>query len=74
MATGSTHLCVSDDTLVYAWDGQASTMRTYTFKDVNDLLKDTSQNNYTWEVAKANKIIGKNLGYYIMGYTKTDSK
>ncbi len=52
--------------LFFAWDGQASMPRTYTFEDVNELLPD-SDDNYTWEVKHALKGNGKKLGYYILG-------
>lgn len=56
--------------LCYAWDGQASTMRTYAFDDVEHLLKDFKNDNYTWEISKAKKANGKNSGYYILGLPK----
>lgn len=56
---------------VYAWDGQASIMRTYTFDDINTILNEIKDPNYIWTIDKAKKKNGKNLGYYIMGYTKT---
>ena len=55
--------------MVYAWDGQASLMRTYTFKDVEELLGEQAE-DYDWEIADAKKADGKKLGYYIMGYPK----
>lgn len=56
--------------LVYAWDGQASTMRTYTFEDIrDDLLGEIEDSDhYVWEISKAKKKNGKNLGYYVLGY------
>ena len=57
--------------LTYAWDGQASTMRTYTFDDIkNDLIDEFNSDSYHWEVEKAQKANGKNLGYYLLGYPK----
>ncbi|WP_282085871.1 hypothetical protein [Aquimarina algiphila] len=56
--------------LFYAWDGQASTMRTYTFSDVEHLLKDIKNDTYLWEIKKAKKDNGKKLGYYILGLPK----
>jgi len=56
--------------LFYAWDGQASTMRTYTFDDVEGMLQDFKNEDYTWEISKAKKANGKNLGYYILGLPK----
>ncbi|TAI48776.1 hypothetical protein [Flagellimonas allohymeniacidonis] len=54
--------------LVYAWDGQASLMRTYTFKDIEQLLGSDKSKNYKWSIGDAKKANGKNLGYYIMGH------
>ncbi|PCE66607.1 hypothetical protein [Sediminicola luteus] len=52
--------------LVYAWDGQASTMRTYTFDDLKSILP-PAEAGYTWTMEKAKKRNGKNLGYYVLG-------
>ena len=54
--------------LIYAWDGQASTMRTYTIDDVHELIGTFDNNSYSWEVKQAQKVNGKKLGYYILGY------
>ena len=56
--------------IVYAWDGQASLMRTYTFGDIKSLLGEGGTNNYTWEIEDAKKDNGKKSGYYILGYPK----
>jgi len=53
--------------LIYAWDGQASLMRTYTFEDIELLLKDIKDNSYVWTIKEAEKSNGKKLGYYIKG-------
>ncbi|WP_350287872.1 hypothetical protein [uncultured Croceitalea sp.] len=53
--------------MVYAWDGQASLMRTYTFDDIKQLLGDTDSTHYTWTIEDATKANGKKLGYYISG-------
>ena len=57
--------------LVYAWDGQASLMRTYTFDDVRELLGNRTNTNYEWEMADAKKENGKKAGYYVLGYPTT---
>lgn len=58
--------------LCYAWDGQASSMRTYTFDDIKILLADLPQtDDYVWEIAPAKKENGKKLGYYVLGLPKT---
>ncbi|MDT0606838.1 hypothetical protein [Croceitalea rosinachiae] len=53
--------------IVYAWDGQASLMRTYTFNDIEHLLAENKNPNYQWTIADATKPNGKKLGYYISG-------
>ncbi len=53
--------------ICYAWDGQASLVRMYTFKDVEQLLTDIKNDDYTWEMDQAKKENGKPLGYYILG-------
>jgi len=57
--------------IVYAWDGQASLMRTYTFDDVKELIGDNENPIYKWEIEDAKKSNGKNAGYYIKGYPTT---
>jgi hypothetical protein len=54
--------------LVYAWDGQASLMRTYTFSDIEELLADVKSDSYEWKIGDAKKPNGKSAGYYLMGY------
>ncbi|QQS28922.1 MAG: hypothetical protein IPM47_19110 [Sphingobacteriales bacterium] len=56
--------------LVYAWDGQASLMRTYTIKDIESMIGQCNDESYIWEVRKVNKKNGKKAGYYIFGYSK----
>jgi hypothetical protein len=56
--------------IIYAWDGQASMMRTYTFDDIEKLLGEERSIDYVWSVGDAKKSNGKNFGYYIMGYPK----
>ncbi len=53
--------------ILYAWDGQASMVRMYTFKDVEELLKDIKQDDYSWEMGQAKKENGKKQGYYVLG-------
>lgn len=57
--------------ICYAWDGQASMVRMYTFDDIKELLQDIENKDYTWEMAQAKKENGKNLGYYILGKPKS---
>ena len=56
--------------IFYAWDGQASSPRTYTFEDINEELLPKVENNYIWEIKHAKKRSGKKLGYYILGIPK----
>lgn len=54
--------------IMYAWDGQASLMRTYTFKDIHSLLEELpTTSNYKWKVAYAKNKKNKNAGYTIVG-------
>lgn len=55
--------------LLYAWDGQASMPRMYTFDDVKEMLPEASD-NYEWTMEQAKKPNGKKLGYYILGVPK----
>lgn len=59
--------------IVYAWDGQASIMRTYTFDDIGSFLNDEKENDYHWTIGDAKRANGKKLGYYIIGYPKQDN-
>lgn len=56
--------------IIYAWDGQASLMRTYTADDLESMIADFRDENYQWEIADAKNNKGKGQGYYIMGYPK----
>ncbi|MCB0634269.1 MAG: hypothetical protein R2824_02965 [Saprospiraceae bacterium] len=56
--------------LVYAWDGQASLMRTYTFSDIEELLGALETDSYQWKIGEAKKTNGRSSGYFIMGYPK----
>lgn len=56
--------------IVYAWDGQASIMRTYTKEDIKALLEHGKNDSYVWEIGGAKKSNGKKAGYYIFGYPK----
>ncbi|TBN06330.1 hypothetical protein EYD45_00130 [Hyunsoonleella flava] len=56
--------------IAYAWDGQASLMRTYTFEDIETLIEELESHYYDWEISDAKKENGKKLGYYVMGYPK----
>jgi len=60
--------------LVYAWDGQTSLMRTYTFEDIESLLGERNDNKYVWEISEAKKPNGKKAGYYILGYPVNEDR
>ena len=54
----------------YAWDGQASMIRTYDFDDLNELLASAgieSDASYVWEMEEAADADGKKLGYVMLG-------
>ena len=54
--------------ICYAWDGQASFARMYSFDDVDELLEGLESSSYYWEYGLAKKSNGKKLGTYIVGY------
>lgn len=56
--------------IIYAWDGQASLMRTYTFSDIKKLIGDEKAGGYVWSMSKATKKNGKSGGYYVFGYSQ----
>jgi hypothetical protein len=60
--------------IAYAWDGQASLMRTYTAEDIKILLEDIDGSSYRWEIETAKKENGKKAGYYILGYFEDSTK
>ena len=51
----------------FAWDGQASLPRMYTFKDLDVLLDGLGTSNYRWKKGRAKKSNGKKQGTYLMG-------
>jgi hypothetical protein len=53
--------------IFYAWDGQVSMIRMYTFNDFEELLEGIKGEGYKWEMGQAKKENGKNLGYYVLG-------
>ncbi|MEO1713049.1 MAG: hypothetical protein AAFU60_06915 [Bacteroidota bacterium] len=55
--------------LAYAWDGQASLVRMYTFDDLKSMLPPALE-DYEWEMAPAPNPKGKTLGYYVLGIPK----
>ena len=53
--------------LAYAWDGQVSSVRMYTFDDVDLLLDGLKDDAYEWTVDRPRNKKGKPVGYYILG-------
>lgn len=53
--------------LIYAWDGQASSVRIYTKEDIESMLAEFKNDEYTWEIEPAVNSKGKKTGYYILG-------
>ena len=53
--------------ILYAWDGQASMPRIYTFDDVDELLEGLESSDYQWEKGYAKTEKGRNMGTYILG-------
>ena len=53
--------------ILYAWDGQASLVRTYTFDDLREMIGE-EKSNYQWIFERAYNDKGKQLGYYVLGY------
>ncbi len=51
----------------YAWDGQASMPRIYTFDDMDELMEGMSSSDYRWEKGYAKTRKGGNLGIYLLG-------
>jgi len=56
--------------ICYAWDGQASLVRMYTFNDIDELLKGMETPDFYWEKGFAKKGSGKKIGTYLVGYPK----
>ncbi len=55
----------------YAWDGQASMPRMYSFNDLDELLEGLENPDFYWEKGFAKKGNGKKAGTYLVGYPKT---
>ncbi|MBX3157451.1 MAG: class I SAM-dependent methyltransferase [Deltaproteobacteria bacterium] len=53
--------------LCYAWDGQASMPRIYSFGDLDELLAGLSSDDYVWEKGHATNAAGKKKGIYLLG-------
>jgi hypothetical protein len=53
--------------IFYAWDGQASLPRTYSSKDIDELLDGLHSPEYRWEKGHAKKQDGRPLGTYLLG-------
>lgn len=53
--------------LFYAWDGQASLPRIYSFSDLKTMTAAAQSDGYRWELSTAKKKNGKQIGYYLLG-------
>ncbi len=53
--------------ICYAWDGQASLIRTYTFDDIKEMLSEFPTDGYTWEMEVVKNKKGRKAGYYVQG-------
>lgn len=53
--------------LFYAWDGQASMPRLYSFSDIDELLKDCKSDKYEWTKGIVFDENGKKKGTYVSG-------
>jgi len=56
--------------LAYAWDGQASLPRMYTFSDIDELMADFPKTTYVWKKGLAKDAKGKKRGTYLIGMPK----
>lgn len=56
--------------ILYAWDGQASMPRMYSFDDLDELLEGLETPEFYWETGFAKKSNGKKAGTYLVGYPK----
>ena len=57
--------------ICYAWDGQASLVRTYTFSDLEKILAEIKMEGYHWDMKIAKNAKGKKAGYYLFGYSNS---
>jgi hypothetical protein len=60
--------------IVYAWDGQASLPRMYTFSDIKKELLPKSVPNYHWKMEPVRNKNGKKSGYYLLGLPISNKK
>ena len=53
--------------LCFAWDGQASYARIYTFQDIDLLLEGCEDEHYRWEKGYLKDRLGNGIGTYVLG-------
>lgn len=53
--------------LSFAWDGQASMPRMYSFKDLESMTDGLNSDEYTWTLGYGKNPKGKKLGTYVLG-------
>jgi hypothetical protein len=51
----------------FAWDGQISYTRIYTFEDIDTLVMGNESENYTWTKGYATNSDGKKMGIFLLG-------
>ncbi len=56
--------------ICYAWDGQASLPRMYTFNDIDEILSEFPDESYVWKKGRATDAKGKKRGTYLIGMPK----
>lgn len=60
--------------ICYAWDGQASLPRIYSFGDIKNMINDLSDDSYQWTIEAAEKANGKKSGYFVLGHPAEQTK
>lgn len=53
--------------IFYAWDGQASMPRIYSFKDMDELLEGLESETYKWQKGHLKNIKNQKSGTYVLG-------
>ena len=53
--------------ICFAWDGQVSYTRIYTFDDIDILLRGNESPNYKWTKGYAKDENGRNIGTFVLG-------
>ena len=56
--------------LAYAWDGQASLMRTYSLSDLESMIAQIPSHGYRWEIQALKNSSRRKAGYSVFGYPR----